>query len=69
VNLAQRLQDLARPAGTTVLSDATVAALTSAPELEPLGEQSVKGRETPVLAFKLAITVTVETAGTGGATL
>jgi len=52
-----------------VLSDATVAALTSTPELEPLGEQSVKGRETPVLAFKLAITVTVNAAGSGGATL
>jgi class 3 adenylate cyclase/ActR/RegA family two-component response regulator len=69
VNLAQRLQDLARPAGTTVLSDTTVAQLTSTPELESLGEQSVKGRETPVLAFRLASAAAVEAAGSGGATL
>jgi adenylate cyclase len=56
VNLAQRLQDWARPAGTTVLSAATVAGLTTAPELEALAEQLVKGRETPVLAFRLANT-------------
>ena len=31
VNLAQRLQDLARPAGTTVLSGATVEALSAPP--------------------------------------
>ncbi len=54
VNLAQRLQDWARPAGTTVLSAATVAGLTNAPELEALAEQLVKGRETPVLAFRLS---------------
>jgi class 3 adenylate cyclase/ActR/RegA family two-component response regulator len=53
VNLAQRLQDLARPAGTTVLSGATVDALASRPELESLGDQLVKGRETPVGAFRL----------------
>jgi class 3 adenylate cyclase len=69
VNLAQRLQDLARPAGTTVLSEATVVLLTSAPELEPLGEQTVKGRETPVLAFRLASAAVAEPAGSGGATL
>jgi class 3 adenylate cyclase len=69
VNLAQRLQDLARPAGTTVLSEATVAALTSAPELEALDEQQVKGRETPVLAFRLASAAEIEAAGSGGATL
>jgi class 3 adenylate cyclase/ActR/RegA family two-component response regulator len=69
VNLAQRLQDLARPAGTTVLSETTVAQLTSAPVLETLGAQMVKGRETPVLAFRLAITVEVEAAGSGGANL
>jgi class 3 adenylate cyclase/ActR/RegA family two-component response regulator len=53
VNLAQRLQDLARPAGTTVLSGATVSALSNPPVLEPMGEQFVKGRETPVDAFRL----------------
>jgi adenylate cyclase len=54
VNLAQRLQDLARPAGTTVLSAPTLAALSTTPDTEPLGEQQVKGREAPVLAYKLA---------------
>jgi class 3 adenylate cyclase len=53
VNLAQRLQDLARPAGTTVLSAPTMQSLTSEPEVESMGEQSVKGREAPVLAFRL----------------
>ena len=56
VNLAQRLQDLARPAGTIVLSGPTVEALTSAPSVEPLGEQQVKGRETPVQAYRLVDT-------------
>jgi class 3 adenylate cyclase len=53
VNLSQRLQDLARPAGTIVLSAPTADALTTRPELESLGEQHVKGRETPVLAYRL----------------
>jgi len=54
VNLSQRLQDLARPAGTIVLSEATVEGLTDAPpELEPMGEVLVKGRETPLRAFRL----------------
>jgi class 3 adenylate cyclase/DNA-binding NarL/FixJ family response regulator len=53
VNLAQRLQDIARPAGTTVLSAATVGELANPPALEPLGDQMVKGRETPVGAFRL----------------
>jgi class 3 adenylate cyclase/FixJ family two-component response regulator len=54
VNMAQRLQDLARPAGTIVLSEATVAALSAHPPLEPMEQQFVKGREAPVLAFRLA---------------
>jgi class 3 adenylate cyclase len=53
VNLAQRLQDLARPAGTTVLSGATVELLAVRPPMEPMGTQLVKGREAPVEAFKL----------------
>ena len=53
VNLAQRLQDLARPAGTTVLSGATVEALHAAPTVEAMGQQFVKGRETPVEAFRV----------------
>jgi adenylate cyclase len=56
VNLAQRLQDLARPAGTIVLSEATVDALSKRPVLEPLEEQLVKGREAPVSAFRLVST-------------
>jgi len=54
VNLAQRLQDRARPAGTTVLSVATVDALSEAPQLEALSAEPVKGREAPVRAFRLA---------------
>jgi class 3 adenylate cyclase len=53
VNLAQRLQDLARPAGTTVLSAPTVKALREPPSVEPMGEQHVKGREGAVSAFRL----------------
>jgi class 3 adenylate cyclase len=67
VNLAQRLQDWARPAGTTVLSDATVAGLTNPPVLERLAAEKVKGRETPVLAFRLSGEVTAAAAGSGGA--
>jgi class 3 adenylate cyclase/ActR/RegA family two-component response regulator len=54
VNLAQRLQDLARPAGTIVLSAPCAEALSARPALEPMGEQQVKGREAPVLAYRLA---------------
>jgi class 3 adenylate cyclase/DNA-binding NarL/FixJ family response regulator len=53
VNLAQRLQDLARPAGTTVLSEPTVAGLAEPPELEPLPPQAVKGRAATVTAYRL----------------
>jgi adenylate cyclase len=52
VNLAQRLQQLAA-AGETVLSEATVKALAAAVSLIPLPPQKVKGRDTPVVAFKL----------------
>jgi adenylate cyclase len=58
VNLAQRLQDLARPAGTTVASAATLTA--AAGQLEPagdgwvdLGPREVKGRVNAVQAFAL----------------
>jgi class 3 adenylate cyclase len=55
VNLAQRLQDLARPAGTTVASAPTVHAVGvgTYPFVE-LGDQLVKGRDTPVAAYRLA---------------
>jgi adenylate cyclase len=53
VNLAQRLQDLARPAGTTVLGEATAAGADPGWPLEPLPPGQVKGRTAPVRAFRL----------------
>lgn len=53
VNLAQRLQDLARPAGTTVISELTAKALPSDPPMRRLDEQLVKGREAPVVTYVL----------------
>jgi class 3 adenylate cyclase len=55
VNLAQRLQDLARPGGCLVFSEATRAALTSEPECESLGEQAIKGRQGAIRAFKYQV--------------
>ena len=52
VNLSQRLQQLAE-AGETVLSDATMKQLTAAVDAEALEPQLVKGRDTPVTAFKI----------------
>lgn len=52
VNLAQRFQDRARPAGTTVVSAATAGGLTGA-ELTELPPQPVKGRVGEVRAFVL----------------
>jgi adenylate cyclase len=54
VNLAQRLQDLARPAGTTVLSAATADAADGDWPLESLGDLHVKGRSGAVAAWRLA---------------
>jgi adenylate cyclase len=51
VNIAQRLQDLARPAGRIVLSEATCDALREPPDCEPMGEQAIKGRRHTVRAF------------------
>jgi adenylate cyclase len=51
VNLSQRLQDLARPAGTTVLGESTMTALIEPIDATALPPQHVKGREAPVLAF------------------
>jgi class 3 adenylate cyclase/ActR/RegA family two-component response regulator len=52
VNMAQRLQDLARPAGTTVASEATA---NSAPSwlVERLDPIQVKGRVAPVTACRV----------------
>jgi class 3 adenylate cyclase/DNA-binding NarL/FixJ family response regulator len=54
VNLSQRLQDLARPGGTTVLSDATVRCLPAVPpRAEAMPDQFVKGRSTPIAAWRV----------------
>jgi len=63
VNLTQRLQQFAL-AGETVLSEATLRALSTPVQTIPLGEQMVKGRETPVTAYKIA---RLAATGTGGA--
>jgi class 3 adenylate cyclase/ActR/RegA family two-component response regulator len=52
VNLSQRLQQFAA-AGETVLSEATLQALSGPVQTIPLGAQMVKGRETPVIAYKI----------------
>ncbi|MGZ4676493.1 MAG: adenylate/guanylate cyclase domain-containing protein [Acidimicrobiia bacterium] len=57
VNLAQRLQDLARPAGCVVVAESTLDQLDAVPEHEALGEQLVKGRRTPVRAFRIEATI------------
>jgi adenylate cyclase len=53
VNLSQRLQQLAL-SGETVLSQATMDALSAPVEAELLPEQLVKGRDTPVRAWRIA---------------
>ena len=52
VNLSQRLQQFAA-AGETVLSEPTLLALHAELATVPLGAQLVKGRDTPVVSFKL----------------
>jgi len=53
VNLSQRLQQLA-DSGETVLSEGTFKALSMAVGTVLLGSQRVKGREAPVVAYKIA---------------
>lgn len=60
VNMAQRLQDLARPAGTTVASEATAAGATNW-TFDRLNPIQVKGRVTPVTACRV-----IGTASEGG---
>jgi class 3 adenylate cyclase/DNA-binding NarL/FixJ family response regulator len=56
VNLCQRLQQFAAP-GETVLSEPTWNALTQRPSsFEELGSQLVKGRDTPVVPYRLPAT-------------
>ena len=52
INLVQRLQQLAGP-GETVLSEATWHGLSEPPGAIELPPQQVKGRETPVVAYRL----------------
>jgi adenylate cyclase len=54
VNMSQRLQQLA-DAGETVVSQATVEAWDVARETVELPPQLVKGRDTPVIAYKLGV--------------
>jgi class 3 adenylate cyclase/DNA-binding NarL/FixJ family response regulator len=62
VNLSQRLQQLAE-AGETVLSEPTHRALTVPSDAIALPAQLVKGRDTPILAYKLARSGTPVAAG------
>jgi class 3 adenylate cyclase/DNA-binding NarL/FixJ family response regulator len=62
VNLSQRLQQLAA-AGETVLSGATCKALAAPASAVELPAQLVKGRDTPIIAYK----ITKSAAGTGQA--
>jgi class 3 adenylate cyclase len=62
VNLSQRLQQLA-DRGETVLSEGTVKALSVAIDTVLLGSRQVKGREAPVVAYKIACQVGQPAAG------
>lgn len=53
VNLAQRIQQWAEP-GQSVVSEATYRALADPPPAEALPPAAVKGRETPVGAWRIA---------------
>jgi class 3 adenylate cyclase len=55
VNLAQRLQDLARPSGRIVINETTYQALSVDIECVPLDETTVKGRNTPVRAYRIDV--------------
>ncbi len=64
VNLAQRLQDLARPAGCIVVAESTLTELERVPEHDAMGEQLVKGRHTPVRTYRIEVTVSTSAGGT-----
>jgi adenylate cyclase len=66
VNLSQRLQQLAA-AGETVLSEGTIKSLTMHVEVIPLPAQRVKGRDAPVISYKIVSQVSRAT-GTTAAT-
>lgn len=56
VNLSARLQDLARPGGSIVMSESTFHALSVPCEAEKLEPTLVKGRATPVNPYKIQVT-------------
>jgi adenylate cyclase len=51
VNLSQRLQDMARPGGRTIMSEPTWSALTDPPDAVRNDAGLVKGRSTPVVTY------------------
>jgi class 3 adenylate cyclase/FixJ family two-component response regulator len=53
VNLAQRLQEMARPGGQTVVSEATWQQLADRPPATANAPELVKGRATPVTTFRI----------------
>jgi adenylate cyclase len=63
VNLAQRLQDLARPAGCVVIAESTLDELDTVPVHDAMGEQLVKGRQTPIRTFRIDVTVSTISGG------
>ena len=65
VNTASRLQSIAS-GGTVVVGETTANLVASAIDLEPLGEQTLKGKEVPVKAFR-ALRVVAQRGGKGRA--
>jgi class 3 adenylate cyclase/DNA-binding NarL/FixJ family response regulator len=63
VNLAQRLQDRARPAGRIVMSENTHAALRAPVDAQRLEPTAVKGREALVTAYMITLDDTSLPAG------
>jgi class 3 adenylate cyclase len=63
VNLAQRLEDRARPAGRIVMSENTHAALRVPVEAQRLDPAAVKGREALVTAYMITVDDTTPPAG------
>ena len=63
VNLAQRLQDRARPAGRIVMSDRTHAALRDPVEAQRLEPTAVKGREALVTSYMMTVDDTTHPPG------
>ncbi len=53
VNLAQRLQEMARPGGQTILSEATWTGLSERPSATANPPELVKGRATPVTTYRI----------------